>query len=287
MNIIELLRSYKPLCFLFTASLALAFNPSAFASCEDETSATDQSIVFAIDVSSSVGSNEMELQMGAYEQAILNEEVVDKLLGCGCTEVAVAFFGNQSRFVFEPTNIVSEDELINLSTFFSGLKSNSTPLYVTYALGGQTFIDSALRVSIDFLIDEENTSFRKAILVSGDGVNSSYSESILTSLKEEVKDHGIEVSALPIVVGDQEDLTSYYVDGDFVPDMPSRNFSGTSPGLSPLQPPPVGKTYPSLEAFYRQFVISEYGTINPASSYEDLEPVLTQSLKDIACMPMM
>lgn len=258
----------------------------AFASCETEDSPSDQSIILAIDVSSSVDRKEMEIQMGAYEQALSSQEVKNQLLGCGCTEVAVILFGHQSRVAYEPTNMVTEDDIHKVASYLSGLKNNSAPLYDVFELGGQTNVVSALRTSIDAHLSYESTSFRKVILISGDGVNSTYAENKLNDLKEEVRYHGIEVNAIPIVVEDGQDLVSYYDDLDFQPMLPSGGGRGMSPPMS-ARSAPSGIRYESLEEFYRQLVISEYGALNTANSFQDLEPVLTESLKELACQLIM
>lgn len=284
---IQIIRSLHPLCVLILATLVqVTLSSNCYASCKSKESHTDQSLVFTIDVSSSLEANEMEIQLGAYQHALTNQDVQDKLLGCGCTEIAVAFFGNESRIVLESRNIVSEEDIQSIANFFSSLKTNTEPLSRVYNLGGQTYIDNALRISIDYLNSNKNTSFRKAILISGNGVNSVYAENELSALKEEADYHAIEVSALPIVVGDQQDLISYYpyvVEGhDF---SQQRRSDGSVP--SPVQEPVNGKTYKSLTQFFEQFVISKHGTVNSVYSVQDLKVVLTQSIKDIACKPMM
>ncbi len=276
---------FHPLCLLILAGLTNLLVSSAIAACNSPKSNTDQSLVLTIDVSSSVEPNEMEIQLAAYHHALASQDVKDKLLGCGCTEVAVAFFGSESRIVLESKNIVTEDDILNIANFFSGLKNKSEPLYKVYNLGGQTYIDKALRTSIDYLSTDKNTSFRKAILISGDGVNYLYAENELNALKEEMFYNAIEVSALPIVVGDQQDLISYYPNVEDHAFTQHRHSDGSI--LSPIAEEVPGKEYESLSQFYEQFVISDSGSLNSANSFQDLEVVLTESIKEIACKPMM
>ncbi len=272
------------ICFLSYLVLFVHLE-SANASCTQPDSPTDQSIVLTVDISSSVEAHEMTFQLGAYQASLLTPEVQDKLLGCGCTEVAVVFFGSEGRTVLEARNIVDATDINRLADFFAQLRtSESLELYQTFEVGGSTDVAKALETAIGILNEDNNTSFRRAILVSGDGVSSSYSEPELLALQEHTNFNGIEVSAVPITLDiAPEDLISYFP-SDFV----SRPTVDRRLNVLPqFQEPVSGKVYESLTAFYEEFVVNDLGTLNPAESFQDLQGVLNESIQAIACRPMM
>ncbi len=227
----------------------------------------------------------MAFQLGAYQAALLDQEVQDKLLGCGCSEVAVVFFGSEGKVVYEPRNIVDATDLTRLTDFFGQLNNQeSLELYQVFETGGSTDIAKALETALSIVNDESNPSFRRAILVSGDGVSSTFSERELRSLQELTNFNGIEVSGLPITLDiDPEDLISYFP-GDFA----SRPSLDRRLNVLPLfQDAVSGKSYESLTAFYEEFVVNDFGTLRAAETFQDLQGVLTESIRSIACRPMM
>lgn len=165
----------KPLTFFILATLlGINFSTKAFAECKSNEDATDQSLIFTIDISSSVDLNEQILQMKAYEYALSNQNVQDKLLGCGCTDISIIFFGSNSHIVerFKRFRVKNINDIESVVNFFSNKKENPLELYYNYKDIGLTDIFLALNTSINILQDPQNTSTRKAVLISGDGADS-------------------------------------------------------------------------------------------------------------------
>ena len=148
---------------LFLAPLA------SFAACESLDSDADQSIVLAIDISSSIDTNELTTQSQGYVYAFSSQPVVDKLLNCGCTELSIFFFGSRVHLMMDGLNITSEFELQTIRNFFShyiGLERHHLP-YLTLEPqgGGMTHISRVLRESISHLTQESRTKMRTVVVI--------------------------------------------------------------------------------------------------------------------------
>lgn len=270
------LKQFKSLLTLTLFIFLVFHTDETLAYCENDTSPTDQSIVLAVDISSSVDNHEMEMQMQAYEHAIKDPEVKDKLLTCGCTEVSVVFFASASHVVLKSKKIKTISDISVIAELFSREKDRAAQLLQIYNDKGETYVTRALRASLDILIDDKNTSFRKAILISGDGANSRNADEEFKALKKKSLLHGIEVSAVPIMIYDGPDFASPENDSNY--SILNRDHSTGS--ISQFD-------HNSVPDFYQNMVVNKFGMMSVADSYEDLKPVLSQSLKDISCKPMM
>ena len=268
---------------------------SALASCESAESSADQSLVFTIDISTSVEKDEAELQLIAYETALREQSVQDKLLGCGCTELSVVLFAGGSRVVVQPTKIVDESDIIGVLSFFSNtINSGYTERYLStyFQLQGNTSVLDGLTASMNLLLRDGNTAFRKAILISGDGVNSNFAERDLIEIQDQSEYQGIEISGVPITSKTDAGLCSAYsLDSDMAPlngnacsREPSLNLNGTR---NAEQPQSRGREYESVTAFYEEFVVNRFGIMNTADNFQELSGTLIETIEEFACKPMM
>ena len=268
---------------------------SALASCENEDSYVDQSLVFAIDISTSIEEDEAELQLRAYETALREQSVQDKLLGCGCTELSVVLFAGESTVVVEPTKIIDEEDIFAVLGFFSDtINTQYTERYLSeyFQLPGDTSVLAGLQTSMDILLQEENTAFRRAILMSGDGVNSTFKERELLAIQEQSEYQGIEISGVPITSRSDLNLCAAYetdhAEAPGVGGACSREPSLSTNGLFSLeQSQSRGQEYGSVTEFYEEFVTNRFGIINTAANFQELAGVLTETIDEFACKPMM
>lgn len=266
----------------------------SYAACEIKNSSADQSLVFTIDISTSVDADEVELQLMAYETTLRNRAIQDKLLGCGCTELSVVLFAGGARVVVEPTKLVNEADIHSVLNFFSEtINTKYTERYLSshFGLQGNTSVLEGLQTSMDLLLNQDNHAFRKAMLVSGDGVNSQFAERELIEIREVSEYQGIEISG--VAINSEDGLCgAYQTDGDLV--YPgtggacSREPVPNSNGLEPLmQRPSQGREYDSVASFYEEFVTNSLGMMNTANTFEDLAETLRSSVDSFACKPMM
>jgi len=263
---------------LFLTLLALFTSEPALATCEGEKSPTDQSLVLAIDISNSIDGEETYTQMMGYKQALLDRQVQESILGCGCTDMSVVLFGSHTHTVVKRNRIKVVQDLVTLSDFFHELGAAKTPLYLQFNDPGLTFVADGLSEAIDILNDAKNTSNHKAILISGDGKNSRNEPDRFAELRRTSVELYIQVSAIPI------DVYDAYTDSDnsnssITKSPPSADLESFS--QESMQEPL------SLPEFYKDHVINDLGFIKIARSYKDLPPIVIQSLREISCKPIM
>ncbi len=220
----------------------------------------DLSLVLAIDLSYSINVDERKTQFLGYKEAFLSRRVQENLLGCQCTEISIVLWAFHSVLAYPPTTIDSPEKVLELATFFDDLANSGNKLWEKYQLGTTTEITKALIFSGKLLLNNDSKNGARAnrlvINISGDGALSQRGPDS-TSLLEQQRDYlfynGITVNGLPIA-------------------------------------PPMTAEAPQKEdvlRFYREQVITPFGNLYKASSFEAFHEAVRQSLQDQTCNLMM
>ncbi len=247
----------------------------SLAACGDAQSVVDQSVVIAVDISHSVNTQEMNLQMQGYQQAFMNENLWGPFLGCGCTEVSVIFWSESQSVVFEPKRIRSEEDLFSLALLFGNQINSPTPLAKLYGTGYVTNVRGALEKSLEVLKRDGNQAFRRVVLISGDGPPNEYTAEEFLNLKNLFRYEGIQVHGLPIVV--------YEDTGRGRADELMEMLGET---VEPRDPNDMPEDLYITRDFYRDHVVTHPNYLTPASSFSDVGRALSQSLEKMACLMM-
>ncbi len=254
---------------------ALLLSLNTQADCKDAESKADQSVVIAVDISHSVDTQEMNLQMQGYQQAFMNENLWGPFLGCGCTEVSVIFWSESQSVVFEPQLIRSEEDLFSLALLFGNQINSPTPLAKLYGTGYVTNVRGALEKSLEVLKRNANQAFRKVVLISGDGPPNEYTAEEFLNLKNLFRYEAIQVHGLPIIV--------YEDTGRGRADELMEMLGET---VEPRDPNDIPEDLYVTRDFYRDHVVTHPNYLTPASSFSDVGRALSQSLEKMVCLMM-
>lgn len=242
----------------------LLFSSLSSATCENDQSPTDQSVVVAIDVSSSIDELEMSQQMQGYKDTFLDPEVQEVFLGCGCSEVTILFWGTEQAIARETAKIKSEEDLVAIASFFEQMQNTKIEIKDIYKTGFTTEVRLALQKSIEILNRLGNTSFRKSIVISGDGPQNDYTENEFLLLRSELRDLGIGVFAAPIYV-----------------------YEDSSKGRFPNAPEymDLSEMTPAAQ-FYKDHVVSYPSYLEVAESFKNIGPAISRTIKKLTCLAM-
>jgi hypothetical protein len=275
-----MLRSFKKHLFKIAICSTIFFQIShALAACSDEKSSVDQSIVLAIDISFSVNKEEMAHQMSGFGSAFFDSKSRDNLLGCGCTEVTVLFWGGAAKVALETKKIRNDEDLLFVKNFFSRVQQMSLKdIQEKYRTGYITNVGSALKESSKYLLNSENTAFRKIIIISGDGPHNSNSfpKKDFDVLKQNFIYEGVSVYAIPISV--------YEDTADGVSKKLNRQL-GQEP-KSYYTKEEVEKQLSKTPDFYRKHVITRPNYMHVSTSFLDMQRAMTKTLQSMQCLMM-
>jgi len=258
---------------LVFSTSCLFFSNFCHAYCLNERTPVSSSIVFAIDVSDSISAAEMKIQMNGLENAISSPVVQDKLLNCGCTELSVVFWSSKATVAWAPRKVMSLNDLNDLKTFFGAEAQRGKTQWQRYGLEDLTRVDEAMEASLSLM--RASRAPRKTILISGDGVNSDLSSTVLKrieKLRGQAVFQKIKVSA--VAIGPDQD--SKQSSREFLP-----SFSESQEERDRLL------LFDGVEDFYREAVVTDDGEVYNAETFLDYEASVSESLKELSCMPMM
>lgn len=167
----------------------------------DDPTRVDVALVLAVDVSSSIKSNERRFQREAYAQALSDPRVAALALGGGSGRVAIAYMewsGNRYQRVHLPIRVMSTpNELAQFGREIMAITDTpNDPMYVQPTAVGNALLAaenamSALSVPArDYIID-----------ISGDGIiNDGFA---VLAARERLLALGLTVNGLPIEVSDE------------------------------------------------------------------------------------
>jgi|GEM_PF-5877997 len=242
--------------------------------CLSDDSTVHTSLHFSLDVSGSVDAQEMRLQMGGIERALRDLEIQDRLLTCGCTEVAVSFWASSPKMVLPPTKIKTIYDLDSLVSFFANESRRSDLQRYVYNLSEKTNVIGALELALDSLSKRE--SIRKAILISGDGVHSRADQVALDRLSElrtsaQTGVSPVQISAASILVQPGSDFVS----------------TEDSPLIYGSEVERRGTLiFKDVTDFYKKMVITDDGVVKESKTFKNYGETVIESLKHLACTPM-
>jgi hypothetical protein len=231
---------------------------------------TDLSMVWAIDVSSSLNQEEMEVQIQGYIDALNHPQVKQNLFYCQCTEVAVVLWADRAIEVFSFTRIDNDQAIEDLVSLLLEVQRSRVVDYHE-SIGYQTFISEAIRFSHELITVREPTTQRMLISVSGDGMESQLGVDTLEQMRERNQRmyyQGIQVNGVPIVVNQNSDF-------------PRRSLM--TPGPTVQEPQSGSSPYEGVVDFYQREVITPHGYVEVAENYQDFSRAIQRSMIRDTC----
>jgi hypothetical protein len=172
----------------------------------------DVELVLAVDVSLSMGHEELEIQRNGYAAALTDPQVLQAIAGGALGRIAVAYFewaGNTTHHVVVPWTIVAtQEDAERVARQLSAMPPNSAR---------RTSISSALEFGADLFAESPFVGLKRVIDISGDGPNNQGPPVDLT--RDAVVAQGITINGLPLMTNgglasayDVENLDVYYSD---------------------------------------------------------------------------
>jgi hypothetical protein len=188
---------------LLAASLTLAADASA-------QTEVDLELVLAVDVSGSMDTDEQEVQREGYVAAFRHPEVISAIRSGPLGRIAVAYVewaGPQSQVTVIPWTLIDREEAAK--AFATRLSTTARGRY------RWTSISAGLLYAAASFNDNEFTSARQVIDISGDGPNNRGSP--VEPVRASITASGITINGLPLVVkqfgrGYIPNLDIYYED---------------------------------------------------------------------------
>ncbi len=238
--------------------------------CERSRGRAESSVVLSMDLSGSMNTQERSVQLQGYANSLRNPEVVNNLLECTCTEIAVIFWGSVPRIESTFKVMETREDIENLANIFTQMARDNS--YGVGNVGETTELYSALNFSSEYIHENSTAMGQQSILISGDGYDSRLYPNLenLRSLRQNNYDTGVQVYGVPI------NLNNFF-------DVEQPRSSGI---FSPLNQGGVNQTamdYPEVSDFYEQEVITPDGFLSIAEDSQGLENALTEVLTRLTC----
>jgi hypothetical protein len=166
----------------------------------------DTKLSLVIDVSSSVSTDQYNLQMDGYAAAFRSAAIQNLITnngGGGKIAVNYVFFGSNATVASVWTLL---DSAININAFANTLDTVARPFT------GNTNIAAGMRSSLaSFAINDVYTSSRLVMDVSGDGQHNTSNDNDVNAQRDAAFAAGVIVNGLPII-GDQSGLLAHYTE---------------------------------------------------------------------------
>jgi len=268
------MRDFFKIKVMMSAMVVVSFFPAlCLAYCVSDDSQVHNALHLSIDVSGSIDPPEMVLQMEGIEKSLRDTEVQDKMLACGCTEITVVFWASTAKIAMEPLKLKSQEDLEQVIAFFQNESRRSELQRYHYGLSEMTEVDSALELSTSVL--SKSSAYRRLILISGDGMDARIdpvSLDELRDLKDFAESNQIQVNAASILAYTGVDMAAPVV---------------TNPMVRFASEVESESRYDSVGDFYLKEVVTRDGLVREAKTFADFQATMTESLKEIACKPMM
>jgi hypothetical protein len=192
------------------ASLVLA--PLASAQARNGPAEVDVELVFAVDISYSMDTEEQKLQREGYVQALRSEQFLNALKSGATGRIAVAYMQWASEY---DQDVLAEWTLIDGPESASAFADKLAR--APYRRAQRTSISGAIDAAARLFEDNGFNSMRQVIDVSGDGPNNSGRP--VAAARDEAVARGVTINGLPLVgirpyvsPADIQELDIYYED---------------------------------------------------------------------------
>lgn len=181
----------------------------------------DVALVLAVDVSSSINTEERQLQREGYAEAMTAPAVLDAIRMGRSQAIAVTLFewgsGGEARVVVPWSRVDSPSSAATVAALIRGEKGGSF---------GGTSITSALRYA-EALLSTAPAADRRVIDVSGDGQDDG-PQTALATVRDRLARSGVTINGLPIIAAEEPAVDVFYAehvvagDGAFM--IPAKGF---------------------------------------------------------------
>lgn len=234
---------------------------------------TEQSLIWALDASSSMDKEEFKTQVNGYIAALKDQAVQNNFFYCQCTEIAVVLWSEKSQIKYNFKQMKDEKSVEDLIGFFSQLAMPN------YSLGSMTDLYQALNFSGKEILTRinPNQNPKLAITISGDGYNKHTDPQTLSELRDQkqtLADAGVKINGVPVVIYQYEDFPQARNSGPLKSrELHSGNNNTTG--------------YKDLADFYTKEIITPNGYIEKAETYSDFARAIKNSALRDSCNVMM
>lgn len=208
MNIKSSIRGAAALAIAAIAGLAPITVPQATAQ-QGQNIRVDLELLLAVDISQSMDFDEHTVQRNGYVEAFRHKDVINALMSGPEGKIAVMYMEWAGDFDPIPTIPWTIIDSAEAARDFADRLANE-PIF-----GEQrTSISTALYTAKDYILNNNISSHRQVIDVSGDGANNA--GSMVTEARDEVVKAGIVINGLPIMLNkprefyDIDHLDRYY-----------------------------------------------------------------------------
>jgi hypothetical protein len=192
------------------ASLVLA--PLTSAQARNGATEVDVELVFAVDISYSMDTEEQKLQRNGYVEALRSEQFLNALKSGGTGRIAVAYMQWASEY---DQDVLAEWTMIDGPESASAFADKLAK--APYRRAQRTSIAGAIDAAARLFENNGFNSMRQVIDVSGDGPNNSGRP--VTAARDDALQQGVTINGLPLVgirpyisPADIQDLDIYYED---------------------------------------------------------------------------
>jgi len=153
----------------------------------------DVELVLAVDISQSMDADEQEVQRDGYVSALTSQEFIEAVQLGPIGKIAVVYMewgGVGEQFVVADWSVVEDQQ--SAEAFASQIAE--APLRQVQ----RTSISAALKKSIDMVQENDYSSLRQVIDISGDGPNNQGSP--VTEMRDKILASGVIINGLPLMM---------------------------------------------------------------------------------------
>ncbi len=153
----------------------------------------DVELVLAVDISQSMDTEEQEVQRAGYISALTSKEFLEAIQLGPIGKIAVTYMewgGVDEHFIVADWTII--ENLQTAESFVSLIAE--APLRQVQ----RTSISSALKKSVDLVQDNQYTSLRQVVDISGDGPNNQGGS--VTEVRDRLLSTGVVINGLPLMM---------------------------------------------------------------------------------------
>lgn len=238
------------------------FNPqAAFASSPcDGLKKSQASLLWAIDFSASMDSEERLVQLDGYSQALSHPGVQYNLTQCSCIEIGVVTWAADASVSLNFHRVDTLDKIERIQKHLGALKSG---LFTNGVNNSETNVSRGLELAHEIMAKQQNQTAEMLVTVSGDGIESrTPGMDLLRTSRKELESLGVVVNAVSV---------NTRADSDFV--ATPKGFGSLAQALEREQRSP----YWSVGEFFEREVIT-----HPKMAERDSYVIEVQSFNEFA-----
>lgn len=245
-----------------------------------ESRKTEHSVIWALDISSSMDIEEYKTQINGYISALNDKAVQSNLFHCQCTEIAIVVWSETQTLKYDFKQMKDEKAVKDLISFLENYQNSYDD---NYSLGYTTNVLDALGFSYKQILTRKNTEQTPelSITISGDGFHNRTDPATIEQFraqKQTIENNGVTVNGVPVLI---------YEYSDFVPLQKSLG------SFQPSFQDPLGQhsgsnsDYKDLADFYDREIVTSDGYVEKAENFEDFGRAVRNSILRDTCKLMM